>query len=834
MRKKIFAALVSMLFAAALFSGISAHAAEIIDSGFCGAEGNGSNLTWTLDSEGTLRISGNGDMMSLPEDRMPPWYDLRESVKTVIIDDGVTSTCNWPFINFKNLTDITIPESIVFMDVDAFYGCDNLRTVHISSISSWCGIKFKREDSNPLYYGADLYVNGERITDVVVPEGVKSIGNFAFVGYKNLSSITIPNSVTSIGISAFWGTDWYNSQPDGVVYAGKCLYKYKGEMPVGTNIEIKPGTLVICDSTFRDCKNLVSVTIPDSVMSIGYSAFSSCSSLSSITIPDSVTSINSSAFSGCASLFSITIPNGVTSIDGSAFSGCTSLSSITIPDSVTSIGWGAFSGCSSLSSISIPESVTGIEDLAFYDCEKLNAIKIHDSVTSIGGDAFRDTDWYNSQPDGVVYAGKCLYKYKGEIPVGATIEIKPGTLVICDSAFRHCKNLVCVIIPGSVMNIGRSAFSDCSNLTSITIPESVTNIGDCAFSDCSSLTSIFIPESVTNIGDSAFSNCKNLTNIVISGNVTNIGDNAFLYCWNLTSVNIPSSVTSIGSYVFFGCGSLTSIAIPEGVTNIGDCAFSNCSSLTSITIPESVTSIGISAFGDCSNLTSITITSSLISVSRGAFYNCKNLVSITIPDGVKSIEDLAFYGCDSLTSITIPESVTRIGFGIFDNCYNFNEIRYTGTKEQWDSINFHRYYSLKAVKTIYNYTPSLPILSTDIRSYVFGSEIESYNVNGSTCIVAEDLINYGFTVVWDGEARTLSITHPSDDFTQTEKKNFGAKSGNIGEKLTETVPTDIITYVNGEEVDSFNIGGRTVIYIDALGVFGGVTWDGEKRTISVG
>ena len=101
-------------------------------------------------------------------------------------------------------------------------------------------------------------------------------------------------------------------------------------------------------------------------------------------------------------------------------------------------------------------------------------------------------------------------------------------------------------------------------------------------------------------------------------------------------------------------------------------------------------------------------------------------------------------------------------------------------------------------------------------------------------MVAEDLMNYGFTVVWDGNARTLSVTHPSEDFTQEIKRDFGAKAGSIGEKISETVPTDIVTYINGESVPSFNIGGRTVIYIDSLAVFGSVVWDGGSRTISLG
>ena len=200
---------------------------------------------------------------------------------------------------------------------------------------------------------------------------------------------------------------------------------------------VREGTEVICDGAFSDCYSLQSVTIPNSVKSIGDEAFSGCYSLQSVTIPNSVKSIGDEAFRLCESLQSVTIPNSVTSIGDEAFSGCESLQSITIPNSVTKIGDEAFSSCKSFQSITIPNSVTSIGDDAFYSCESLQSVTIPNSVRNIG-----------------------------------------------NNAFRCCESLQSITIPNSVTSIGDEAFSGCNSLQSITIPNSVTSIGYEAFRCC--------------------------------------------------------------------------------------------------------------------------------------------------------------------------------------------------------------------------------------------------------------------------------------------------------------------------------------------------------------
>ena len=451
------------------------------------------------------------------------------------------------------------------------------------------------------------------LSNIVIPDSVSSIGEWAFSDCSSLKYISIPKSVICLNGNPF--VNW-----DGKLECLSPNFIYEDDVLFN-----KDKSKII---SFR-IQNIESYIIPDSVTSIGNGAFSGCSFLSSIVIPDSVTSIGDGAFSGCSSLSSIVIPKSVTSIGDSAFFGCSSLSNIVIPNSVTSIGDSAFSNCSSLSSIVIPESVTSIGDRAFSGCRSLSSIVIPNSVTSIGEWAFSDCSSlkYISIPKSVICLnGNPFVNWDGKLEC-----LSPNFIYEDDVLFNKDKskiisfriqNIESYIIPDSVTSIGNGAFSGCSSLSSIVIPDSVTSIGEWAFSDCSSLFNIVIPKSVTSIGDCAFIGCSSLSSIVIPNSVTSIGDSAFLGCSSLSNIVIPNSVTSIGDWAYGGCSSLSSIVIPESVTSIGDRAFSDCISLSKIVIPSSVTSIGNSAFSGCRSLSNIVIPNSVTSIGSEAFAGC--------------------------------------------------------------------------------------------------------------------------------------------------------------------------------------------------------------------
>ena len=623
----------------------------------------------------------------------------------VIIPDSVTYSGNtysvtsigmYALYNCTGLASVSIPESVISIGEGAFEDCSGLTKAEFANIESLCGIQFITKSSNPLSIAHHLFVDGSEVTDLVIPESVSSIEGYTFQDCSGLTSVTIGNSVTSIG-----------------------------------------------EYAFRGCSGLTSVTIDNSVTNIGEYAFSGCSGLTSVTIPNSVTSIGGGAFSGCNGLASVSIPNSVISIGSGAFYGTAwynnqpdglvyagkvaykykgtmqAGTTIELEDGTLGIAGDTFSGCSGLTSVTIPNSVTSIGSDAFYGCSGLTSVSIPESVTSIGRGAFSGTAWYNNQPNGLVYAGKVAYKYKGTMQTGTTIALEDGTLGIAGDTFSGCSGLTSVTIPNSVTSIGSYAFSGCSGLTSVTIPNSLTSIGSYAFYGCSGLTSVTIGNGVTGIDSYAFFGCSGLTSVTIPENVTSIGSWAFYGCNSLAQVEFASIEglcnMRFGNYLanplyyahhlYIGGNEVTNLVIPEGVTSIGSYAFWDCSGLTSVTIPESVASIGSYAFRGCSGLAQVefasieglcnmrfgnysanplsithhfsvggnevkdlAIPNSVTSIGSFVFYGCSGLASVTIPNSVTSIGKAAFIGCSGLPSITIPENVIDIGKQAFYGC----------------------------------------------------------------------------------------------------------------------------------------------------------------------
>ncbi len=502
-----------------------------------------------------------------------------------------------------------------------------------------------------------------QIKNVVIEDGVTSIGEYAFYEYPNIVSVTIPDSVKVIGNDAFY----------------RCTKL--------TDISLPEGLTSIGVCAFYCCENLTSITIPDSVTSIGHTAFYGCSALKTAVIGSNVKTITSSLFNKCSSLESVTLPDGITEIKGSAFQGCVKLTSIDIPDSVDTIGGCAFSHCESLEQIVIPEGVTLIESDTFNSCTKLNTITIPVSVTEIESQAFYNctglkyvyytgfkSQWTNikigSLNNHCLTSARRFYKEADEISDTCgdnatwTYNFTTHTLTISGTGAMYDYDvdnrpwevyedeIEKVVVVNGITTIGICAFNGCEKLASVTIPASVTTIKSRAFSYCQSLISFTIPDTVTTLG-AVFGSCYNLKDVVIGEGITEISNSLFYDCNNLENVTIKGDITSVGRMAFYRCTSLKEIDLGNSVTKIEEYAFEDCTNLESIKLGNSLTTIEQWAFGDCTSLASITFPDTLTTIGNYAFTGCNNLKTIAIGSGLTTIGLYAFGGCSKIESITV-------------------------------------------------------------------------------------------------------------------------------------------------------------------------------------
>ena len=323
---------------------------------------------------------------------------------SIVIPNSVTSIGNGAFCNCSGLTSITIPESVASIGGGAFRGCTGLISVQVESGNT----KYDSRDNCNAIIETESNTLIAGCNNSIIPDGVTSIGQWAFEGCSGLTSITIPESVTSIGVQAFDG-----------------------------------------------CSGLTSVTIGNNVTSIADFVFRGCSSLTSIEIPSSVTSIGQWAFAFCSNLNSITIPESVTTIGNYAFCNCSSIAYITFLEGVLTIGEYAFDGCSGLTSITIPESVTSILKNAFYGCSGLTSITVENGNTI-----------YDSRNN----CNAIIEKATNTLIVGCQNTVIPNSVTsIGERAFASCSGLTSITIPEGVTTIGEYAFEACDRLTSVVV-----------------------------------------------------------------------------------------------------------------------------------------------------------------------------------------------------------------------------------------------------------------------------------------------------------------------------------------------------------------------------
>ena len=712
---------------------VSLNIRKVVDSGECGE-----NVTWELDNGGTLSIFGEGPMVDVLD--FASVMDI-ESVKRVVVLDGVTTISDNAFYEFPNLTEAVIPGSVTTIGFHAFAFCYNLAEVAIEN-----GVT-EIEESAFCYSG---------LTRLVIPDSVTTLGWSAFAGCNNITDLTIGSGITEISNEAFFNCGSLKEVviPDNVITIGSNAFAFCSGM---SNVVIGDGVTTIGTEAFDNCKGLSSITIGSNVTTIGRDAFWYCHGLTDVYITDvnawcninfashksnpmnlagtmhilnadgeeiadieldsTVTKIPAYAFEGDG-ITSILIPDSVTSIGESAFAGSKTLINVSMGSGINEIGDFAFYYCSNLESVMIPENAVSIGEHAFGICEGLTQITMPESVTSIGEYAF-----YESNNITDVYYGGTEEQWNA-ITVGEYND------ALLNATIHFAGENSETTVPGETYPEEELPVLELDVPTQVTINEAY---GDVRFQFTPAESGKYVFESagdmdtkcdlydseknwLTSADDTDYDYNFKLTYELEAGKTyyfvasfsgSSTGSYTFtLKQWNPWPVtgqcgdNLTWELTADGVLTITGYGNMwgygsdsipwreyaqniTSVVFPDGITNICNYAFQGCTNLKEINIPEGVTYIGLFAFDGCTGLSEVTLPSSITAMDNYAFKDCTALTKATISEGFTWIPWGMFSGCSALTTVTIPGSVTEIREYAFEGCTSLTDVYYGSSEGKW-------------------------------------------------------------------------------------------------------------------------------------------------------
>ncbi len=598
----------------------------------------------------------------------------KTKIESATIPNGVTTVNEKVFYECSALKTLTVGSGVDTVEAQAFEGCNALEALYISDVEKWCNISFDSYYNNPLFYAAKLYVKGELIEELVIPESITGIGDNTFFRMTNVKRVVLHDGITAIG-----------------------------------------------DYAFTSCTSLESIVIPESVTSIGKSAFANCASLTEIVIPEGVTAIGDYAFNLCSSVESVKVLGGA-SIGQYAFNDCAALTSLEVSPKMVSAWDNSFEGCDNVKYVNAPISVaekvskrvlttvvinagSDMSDHAFKGATKLESVMIADSMTRIGVEAF---------------AGCVSLRSVGYIGNG-------GVELIDEGAFYGCGRLTNVVIPASVEGIRPYAFEGCYSLAEVynlsaldltgTLPytyvihdslddaSGYTEKGDFVFYEYDGVnyligyfgtrTSVTLPEGEYAINKYAFAG-STVTGITIPASVSAIGENAFAECaitsltapvWALESIDAAKLTsltlvgeTTLGATALEGCTELVNLTLPATLTTVEDGALAALIKLTSISVEDGSESFktvdgslysldGTVLYRAVSGTPYFTVPKGVTAIAPYAFAGLTELFSVTLDDAAVTIIGAgAFKGCTSISRIEIPAGVTAIGAGAFEGC----------------------------------------------------------------------------------------------------------------------------------------------------------------------
>ena len=670
--------------------------------------------------------------------------------ETIVVGKNVTSIGDGAFYGSVKLKSVTLPEGLKTLGEKAFQSCRSLETVNIpKSIKkigkltfAYCtNLKNIEIHDEITEIGDSAFSLCKGLTSVNIPDAVKSIGTYAFNGDSSLVTVHIGSGVETIGEKAFADC----TELKNVEFSESSSLKTLGDSSFyGTAIEsfiVPDGVTSIGTSCFTVCKNLASVSIADTVTSIGARAFRGTKLYRDVINDDGepideanpavyvdnwLVDYASSESEELTSLDVTDFKSGTVGIADRVFRLFKALDFVNAPESLKYIGEHAFSDCSALRRVSFPGAVSvgdfaflrddrltkadftnssfksslkTIGNYAFYSCTEIGTespdLLVTSSVESVGTYAFKGTYfWTKADDQGVIYAGTWVIGVSDSGLSSTSISLKKGTVGIGNYAFFKAANLrsISAFETSQVKNIGRGAFSGCSELSAISFSSQITKIQPYTFYNCESLYSVKFSYYIEEIGDHAFFGCDKISELDLS---------------NCTKLQ------TIGDYAFYGCNVIKSLKLNDGLKTIGNYAFANRNpyiaqdgnnfyqidrsnkKLQEIIIPDSVTDIGASAFANYSAVTTVSLGTSVTNIGNYAFKNCIALTKIVVPDGLKTIGRSMFYKNSAVTEVEIGKDVTEIGDYAFYGMNNVEKlILPAGLKSigkyaflKWGSIN---------------------------------------------------------------------------------------------------------------------------------------------------
>ena len=521
---------------------------DILDSGTCGAEGDGSNVTWVLTTDGTMILSGTGAVAAY-DDRDRPWYDYRYQILRLEVKKGITSVGGFRYC--FTLQEVSLPEGLISLDEFAFMDCQKLQEIRLpKSLKT---------------LGRGTFAGCHALPEIELPEDLETVGEGALMNCLSLTSVVIPASVIEMGDRPFSG-DW----------ALKTV-EIKGNVPrlssssfhecdalqevlitgsVGTigdeafrdldsleRVQIASGLKTIGKRAFWLCDNLTTVSLPDGVTSIGEEAFKECSSLTTINLPNSITTIGANAFNGTKLTGPLNIPSSLVSLGDNAFHGCGGITgTLVFPAAMENISTNVFAGCSGIEEIVLPRGVLTIGAGAFNNCSGVQRLWLTNSIQSIGANAFNGMKSLKK----VYFSGTILEWETGIQWADKGYQIGVAITTNEETASGSCGEALTWSL-NSAGDLTVSGTGDMADFTATGAPWA-------EYRDQVKL--VIVGQGVTSIGSSAFQDCKNLKTVSLPGSLTALGKAAFLRCGELTNVKLPASLKSVGEDCFTGCEKL--------------------------------------------------------------------------------------------------------------------------------------------------------------------------------------------------------------------------------------------------------------------------------------